>query len=48
MFIATLNRTPKILSTIIGRIFLEMATIGTHDWNKFITKELIEICENNF
>ena len=52
MFIATLNQTLKsYLFAIIGAEYvLRWLPIGTHDWNKFLTPQELEIIarKNNF
>ena len=43
MFTATLNRSfMSYLKAIIGAEYIEMASIRTHDWNKFIKPEELD------
>ena len=43
MFTATLNRSfTSYIKAIIGAEYIKMASIGTHDWNKFIKPEELE------
>ncbi len=52
MFVATLNKTLKsYLFAILGAEYiLRWLPIGTHDWNKFLSPEDLEIVvkNNNF
>ncbi len=48
MFVATLNRTLKsyLLAIIGAEYILRWLPIGTHDWNKFITPNELNIIAN--
>jgi len=52
MFVATINRNLKsYLHTILGAEYiLRWLPIGTHDWNKFLTPQELEVIvkKNNF
>ena len=52
MFVATLNKNLKsyIYAILVAEYFLRWLPIGTHDWNKFLTPQELEIIatKNNF
>ena len=45
MFVATLNKNLKsyIYAILVAEYFLRWLPIGTHDWNKFLTPQELEI-----
>jgi len=52
MFVATLNKNLKsyVFGIIGAEYILRWLPIGTHDWNKFLTPDVLEniVCNNNF
>ena len=52
MFVATLNKNLKsyLYAILVAEYFLRWLPIGTHDWNKFLTPQELEIIatRNNF
>ena len=52
MFVATLNKNLKsyMYAILVAEYFLKWLPIGTHDWNKFLTPQELEIIatRNNF